>query len=261
MNSKLYLPLLLTCCHLRAYAAFTTADFGDAASWQPVVIGVGPTISTTGAQADVTIPASSHGDGVGGPTWTATDFAAAYESTFSLRGDFDVTVAYNLIDWPSNNGMRIGIGIAPWYGSQRVSQVYFGSPPGTDAYVFDAGGVTGVTPTTDLSGQLRMARTGSSLAGYYWSAASQSWVLIGSGAVSPQDFGLAVSAWSGQGFFSSQAVQVSFSNLRITADDFTTGVPPVDITPVPEPSTYLAGLLMLVPFCAQAIRYLRLIRA
>ena len=127
------------------------ADFSDSSLWQPGAVGVGPSITTTGSQGEAVIPAGSHGDGHGGAFWGPTDLSTWYESTFSLHGDFNVEIGYTLASWPSGNGVRFGIAIAPWYGSQRVSLVWLGSPPGDEAYVFDAGGVTAVVGTTDLT--------------------------------------------------------------------------------------------------------------
>lgn len=88
-----------------------------------------------------------------------------------LRGDFDVQVDYALINLPTGSG---GLGTNPrLVGLNRNSQdrayhLYVGSSM-----------VIGRVATTDTSGQLRLARTGASIAGFYSNGGE--WRSLGTG--------------------------------------------------------------------------------
>jgi hypothetical protein len=146
---------------------------------------------------------------------------AIYRSNWSLHGDFDVAMDYSLTTWPVGNGVRIGIQVADWYNSERVSQVWLGSLPGEEAYVFAAGGINGVISTSDLNGTLRLSRAGSVLSGYFWDAVNSKWVVIGTGSVPLDDYPLTIAAWTHDAFFNHQEVDVNMSNLRVDDSSLT----------------------------------------
>jgi len=218
------------------------SDFSDATLWTPHISGFGPSIQNVAGGFKVNMPADSHG------IYPSIDFNAGYESTFALHGDFTIDVDYTLTTWPVGNGMRLGIEIAPWFVSVRASQVWLNSNPGDEGYVFASGGMNGVVPTTDLAGTLRLARSGSTLGGYFRSG--QNWVSIGSGQVDTSDFTVQLVAWSDDRFFTGQTVELGFSNPTISAEAFVL---------VPEPSVaalsmFIAAALLLLQPPAHAQR-------
>ena len=115
--------------------------------------------------------------------------AGAAEHRQQLAGDFDVAVNY--LDYEGKNGF--GTVVAGLYVSDTPFE-QMGGPTSTCALILRAnipaynalvvvGGTTQVNSdsgaTTDTSGQLRIARTGSAINLYWWDAGSSSWVLQG----------------------------------------------------------------------------------
>lgn len=223
------LPVLLFCApsHLLGIS-FEPNNFNAQSLWEPNVVGSGPQLINTGESGfQAFLPAHSAQNG-------ANTILAEYQSAYMIQGDFDVQVAYEMLAWPPSNGARLGISIAEWYGGARVSQVFAGSPPGNEAYVFGSGGVTSVIPTGDTSGKLRLTRTGTTFSGYFWDS-SLGWVLLGSGVTPIEEFQLRIGAWSDDNFWNEQDVIVAFSSIRITAEDVIWG----NSVAVPEVSSTL----------------------
>jgi hypothetical protein len=150
-----------------------------------------------------------------------------YRSTNKISGDFDFTVDYQLSTWPNQNGVRVGLLVSTQeelllpagnninlaWAAERVSggtKESFGN-----VYLADFGGnVTGFTGTNDLSGSLRLQRTGSTITGYY--LGTTAWVQIDGGATMTSDplyFGIA--AWSLDTLFSDKEVKVAFDNVHV----------------------------------------------
>ncbi len=240
------LSLLLACISARNHAvSLDNLDFGEPAQWSRFVYGSGPELIDTSDGFRTVLPANSFGT-------TQSQFGAQYDSTYSLHGDFNIEVDYQLNAWPPGNGARIGIGIVPWYGSQRVSEVYSSAPPADDAYVFVSGGISAVVPTSDLSGRLRLSRVDSTLFGYFWGGAD--WVMLGSGPVFTDDVHLGIGIWSHSGFFAGRRVEVEFSGAAVEAEAFiglTAPEPPP--APVPEGGSNWI-LLVAALFTLQGIR-------
>jgi hypothetical protein len=241
-------------CHVTQAAM---ANFNDSTQWRQATDGSGVQLNNvnngSGFQVNFAADAQTGADG---------NMAAGYESTFTLQGNFVIELNYSLNFWPPSpppNGVRLAISLGPFLGSIRESTIYTSG----DGYTFEAGGYTYV-PTADQSGSLIMARMGDTISGYYWSAVDAAWVLVGSASGYSRDFPIWVSSWSDWGFCH-QPVSVTLSDLQIStgADAIIPGpVIPAPIIPggdpaVPEPSTCLAGALLLLPFGASLIRKLR----
>ena len=120
---------------------------------------------------------------------------AGLSSTCTLQGDFDVTVAFNLTQWPIGNGARAGLILA----GARVERTSFAGgadhDPHRETYVWDDGISTiNITDTTDYSGQLRMKRTGSTGTALYRSGTQ--WIVIGSSQMNTNDAAIQIEGWS-----------------------------------------------------------------
>jgi len=135
----------------------------------PSPVGGQGTVSVTNQRLEMTIGSSSGSAGI--------------VSKCSVAGDFDVQVDYSLLNWPTANTYSVilrcvdcGVGTFGGVDISRHSSPYFG-----EAYV--AVFLTSFTPlqTDDRSGKLRLVRTGSTLAGYYFNGSG--WVLVGAGTV------------------------------------------------------------------------------
>jgi len=146
--------------------------------WTSNSEGTGPTIAEANQRLEITLPSSSSDNPSSGV------FYARYVSTWTLRGDFDIQVDYQLLDWPSSNGVRIGLSA----GKYLVERVCFGSSSDfpsypREVYTVDFNGTIKTTSTSDMSGKLRLVRSSSTLTGYYYSSNDSSWVSIYSGSV------------------------------------------------------------------------------
>jgi hypothetical protein len=178
--------------------------------WSPLTSG-GPTIQEVNSRVEVTVPS----------TCSDPFFYAHIQLTQPIVGDFDAQVDYQVLTWPSNNGVRLGLtGVSS--GVERVSRS--ASEPGNDIVCTDVGGVVSYLQLADASGTLRLTRTGSTIKGYYLHTGS--WVQIGSGTYTADDAYLALSGWSQNNDFGHQNVTFAFDNFQITTGAIT-----------PEPAT------------------------
>jgi len=146
-------------------------------------------------------------------------------------------VDYSLIQWPPENGVRIGLGVSevplePGIGHAPVERVSFGSNeyisyPREVYLTHFSDGVKGITSTSDLSGKLRVVRAGTTLSGYYYG--NGSWVLVHSAPVTAADLYIVLAAWSGNSMFADQEVKIAFDNFVIKQGD-------LNCEPVPTPT-------------------------
>lgn len=143
--------------------------------WQPRITGIGLSVVAANQRIEVSLPGNSSND----PTSQA--FGAGLSSVCLLRGDFDIQVDFNLLLWPQSSGVRVGLSLqdlpVPIPAVERTGfvPIDFPSLP-RELYLTDFGdGVQGVA-TSDLTGTLRVTRTGATLSGYYLS--SGNWILV-----------------------------------------------------------------------------------
>ena len=243
-----------------ANAVVLTDRFNDNSTnphmWSTLVGGVGPSIQEQNQRVEISLPAASHGSGVSGdPIYGPSDFGAAYISEFTATGDFDTQVEFDLLQWPAANGVRVGTGLDIFFtAAERVSFGY--AMVNGEVYLthfYD--GVQGSIPTTDLSGTLRVLRIGAQLSGYYKQGGD--WKLIHSGSGPTGDGHISLAVWSHDSEFIKKDVLVAFDNFSMTDSKVPGNEPTPHPLPVPEPSTYLGGVLLLLPFGVQGIRCLR----
>jgi hypothetical protein len=143
----------------------------------------------------------------------------ALSSACQLRGDYDIRVDYELLTWPFRSGVRIGLA-DDHANMQRISsgRQPYDYPEGPDLYLttFDtADHVVGITPTSDLSGKLRLERVDDTLTSYYF--ANGAWTLVASYSdpAYTQDTPFYLGSWSADSVFTDQEVKLAFDNLII----------------------------------------------
>jgi hypothetical protein len=151
-------------------------------------------------------------------TLTADNSGALFRqdvwSRCKVQGDFDAQVEYRLTTWPPANGTRLGLGAwrspAPPDFMGRWSEV--GGPELYAALMADG---TYATGTSDIAGRLRLARTGDTLAGYFYS--SGTWVLLHSDSDAQYATGafISLSIWGHNG---TPGVEAVWENFSVTAD-------------------------------------------
>lgn len=205
-------------------------DFDDDATntsvWDPLISAYGPQVQEANQRLEISMSSDSHLANGG------DSFSAGYLSNRRLRGDFDIQVDYQLLTWPSLNGVRTGLNLVTaegaWLSVQRTT-LGGGEVPGSphDIYVADFGGLgSGAATTSDTSGMLRMNRTSSTLTAYYFG--SGGWTQLWSNTVSTGDMRFCLSAWSHDYAFAHQPVTMAFDNLTVNSGY-------ID-PPVPEPA-------------------------
>jgi hypothetical protein len=125
-----------------------------------------------------------------------------------LPGDVAATVDYSLLNWPYNNGERIGIRTS--FGAvERISDNGFGG----ERYVTDVNSTINTVATSDSSGTLQIQRIGTVTTGYYLH--NGAWIPIAStDSHSSSDCRIELSIWPG---LITQGVKVAFRNFSVTA--------------------------------------------
>jgi len=181
--------------------------------WMSIVVGSGPQAILDGRRVTITLPGNSSQTGAN------AFFGAAYQSTWLLRGDFDVQVDYELLDWPPDNGVRIAVasnsGVFIGDATERLSDSAFGGESYFAHYAIQHFVTVGSTGTSEKSGSLRMERVGNILRGYYKSSEGN-WVQFHSGPPNVfADTHIALQAWSHDDRFGDQDVRIVFDNFVI----------------------------------------------
>lgn len=143
---------------------------------------------------------------------------------YSLTGDFDIRMPYELKTWPQANGVRVGliVGIPGSLDDLKVERVSWGPHydpfPGQEVYLVDdfRGGIhniQGSISTTDTSGSLRLLRQGNTVYCFYWDETLKGglgdWNLFYDRPNWPTpDAYVSVSAWSDESRFGGNTVSV-----------------------------------------------------
>ena len=132
-----------------------------------------------------------------------------------VEGDFDAKVHFELVEWPPENEIRVGLiafDLARQEGAavQRVSDPGFGGESYLTHFV---DGVQGITPTQDLSGGLRLARVDGELTGYYLDGGQ--WVPIHSVATDENPVQFRLAAWTED---ATPGGVVAFDGFAVEAD-------------------------------------------
>jgi Tol biopolymer transport system component len=168
-----------------------------------------PTLTAQNAQLEVNIPADSVSDpGLGA-------LAVQVASRCLLGGDFDFQVDYRLLEWPAHSGIVVALGGEPDNFVGRVG----GSSGGNDFYFSDFPPLAYATlDTTDLSGSLRLVRTGATSTAYVLQGGT--WTPILSGATAPEDELITLTVYSTEATFGHQAAKVAFDNFELNSGSF-----------------------------------------
>lgn len=141
-----------------------------------------------------------------------------YGTNCFVRGDFDVTVEFDLLTWPASNGVNVTLGAlfppprSNWLAVERAGGRSDGTPEAYDSNI----GSQGIR-TDDSKGALRLRRKSGVLSGYY--RYRETWVSLGS-RVAPAQANLVVSFNSGgvKPVFGHQAASAAVDNFEATAD-------------------------------------------
>jgi hypothetical protein len=194
------------------------ANTVNSSLWTVETLGTGPSISEINQRLEITIPSNSVETGNG-------LFSAGLVSVFKLRGNFDVQIDFNLLDWPSANGVRSGLtarsgaGNDPYSANEmeRTSDSANDPPNGKEIYLTDFRLETNnlvKTITDDNSGKLRLVRVGSLWSAYYFNGGT--WVLTKQYTNgNTGDVYIYVGAWSHNVYFIHKNVKLALDNFVI----------------------------------------------
>jgi hypothetical protein len=206
-----------TTCPTPVFSDSLNGNRINPAVWRTQITGTGPVVAAVNQSIVTTLPPNSQNDPL------AQGFGGGLTSVCLLGGDFDMQINFRLLLWPQSSGVRVGLLImdAP---SPAVERVGWGptealSLPREVYLTHFADNPQGVTATSDLSGTLRMVRTGTLLTGYSLHAGG--WVQIHTGpTVNTGDVHFGFSAWSHNAIFSGQTVKVGFDNFVVNSGQF-----------------------------------------
>lgn len=136
---------------------------------------------------------------------------AGIVSPCALQGDFDIQVDFEWIREPAGNtyGLRMGV----WIGSGFLTVNRTPTPSHYSLYL----GSTLIPPnipTSDARGQLRLARTGASTAGFHWSGSG--WIRLGAVSLGTSPTQIYLDLSSALASTPSETV-VAFQNFRVNS--------------------------------------------
>lgn len=176
--------------------------------WSLTNYGSGTQLSEQNQRLEFHFPSNASG----------TEFGARLISRFELRGDFDIQVDFQLLDWPDYNGVRLAIGLTDSYfddyGMER-SSLSASEPLGAhEVYVADFGPFV-LVPTSDFSGSLRLVRSGSTQTGYYASAGG--WTSVLTDYAPSEDMAIQLHAWSHDYAFSNWTVRAALDDFIVVS--------------------------------------------
>lgn len=144
-------------------------------------------------------------------------FVGRYDSNCRLRGDFDVSVNYSLPAMQANSGVRLGL-IIPGAGHIERSSMSSHDVMPAGEYYFGSVGNTGSAwvGTADSGATLRITRTGTAMALYFYNAATPGWQLLHSGSISTADMPMQLQTWSHDPYFDNRTVTVQFDDVVLS---------------------------------------------
>lgn len=209
----MYLVLCLAAAFLivtPAGAQVFVDDFDDnviaAENWDVVVYGSGAQIAEQNQQLEFIMPASASG----------YEFGTRLVSQFELRGDFDIRVDFLLPQWPQFNGVRIAVAMTDDlydnYGMERSSLSAIEPLGAHEVYIADFGPFV-LVPTEDLTGTLRLVRSGATQTGYFLDGAE--WVPVQTDGAPTRDITIQLHAWSHDYAFRGWDVRAAFDNFTV----------------------------------------------
>ena len=169
----------------------------------------GPMTFAINQRVEMVIPSDSAGD----------VFCTKVQSNCQLGGDYDIQIDFELLQFPFQNGVRIGLGT-----EVQMGLVSFGNPlldyAGSPRLNYAFGFPPVFSPTSDMAGKLRQVRTNGTVTGYYWDNVGEQWIEVSSAATTGADVEVHFSVWSHDYAFTDQEVRVAFDNFRVNSGTF-----------------------------------------
>lgn len=188
----------------------------DRSRWTSVIAGSGPTVAASDGRAELSIPANARAGADSRIT------ASLSPQSCVARGDYVVSVDYELLDWPSLNATDLVLHEVPppdYAIDASVSRFQNGEVESVMGHSQTTMNTTKVAGTT---GSLRLARRGTHVTASY-RVGNGPWkdipvVIASSGAAT-----FRIALLSDEFHFSGQAVRVALDNFTLTATELSCG--------------------------------------
>jgi hypothetical protein len=173
--------------------------------WHTSGSGTGATLALANGKLEVLIRADAQG---------GQGFGAHIGTNCKLHGDFDVQVDYELLAWPTGNGVQAFLGTyygpAPnWESITRQSQ------PWGELYDARIAGSYSSTLTSDLRGALRLTRSGDTLTAS--SREGTGWRVVAARVAVLEPAVITVGAGSYDGGFADRDVRIAFDDFSVNS--------------------------------------------
>jgi len=170
--------------------------------WSIIHDGTGGFVQWTNSRLAMTIA----GDGVADSN---SSLGVHVGANCLLSGDFDAQVDYQLLTWPTGDGINVGIQAFFTNGTVSRSTDSFG-----DSYNTFLDPIFNAVPTQDQSGSLRLVRSGGTITSYYKSGGA--WVQLAT-APAQQTTAIVGLFFKSFGGFGHQTAKIAFDNFRLDA--------------------------------------------
>ncbi|HEY9073524.1 MAG TPA: hypothetical protein VIN67_05260, partial [Desulfobaccales bacterium] len=135
-----------------------------------------------------------------------------------LVGDFDVQADFDLLNWPTANGFNVSIETGGVDYLQICRYSYSVSDTDKEGYLLNNNGTMTSDPTSDMSGKLRLKRTGDTIEAFYWQ--TNAWHSMGASTDSQFTANTRVHLYSDSGnpsrYIPGEVVKVAFDNFQVT---------------------------------------------
>jgi hypothetical protein len=179
----------------------------DSATWWQFVTGTGGAVQQVGGRVELTMApdaADDPGSGFMGPS---------FGTQCRLVGDYDAQYDYELLEWPSSNGVHLLLGDAGETGS-----IGRRSEDGIEDYLAFFNPLPASAPTDDSRGTMRLARVGTTLTAYYSTDAG--WTPLLSGPIVSTPAWVNAHLFSNDQNFANRQVRVAVDNFQVRAGVF-----------------------------------------
>jgi hypothetical protein len=153
------------------------------------------------------------------------DVSKQYGTRCLLKGDFETTVEYSLLDWPAADGVHLDLGA--WFPPPKENYVSIarvgGTADGPESYGSNLSYQDSAL-TESMSGALRIKRTDGVLSVYYrngriWQRLGWRWA--------PDPAAMILMLWTKDSFFGRQSATAAVDNFNAISDGVVCGGAPV----------------------------------
>jgi hypothetical protein len=177
------------------------------ARWTVTGTGTGHTVVAVKGAVELTLDADAK------PSSEGYYSASLMLLACVARGDYEVSIDYELLNWPAANGTEVGLR-EYFPGSATISRDEFG-----ERDIYQAHGTSNVVTneTTDARGSLRLVRRGTRVVASHRSSESAAWIELPIQIESQFDETFAIYLAASETGFGGKKARAAFNNFHLTA--------------------------------------------